>query len=443
MRSPRQRGSVLVGVLWCLVLLAVVVVGVLHQARLGLFIARHHGDEVQARYLAIAGIEKAKALLALDARDRRRAGRAHSSELFNAPGLFKDIVLGPGRFSVLRPGTPAEGGGWIHGVADEEGRLNINVAGTNELLRLPGMTQDAAAAIVDWRDNDNTVSAGGAEAGHYASLNPPYLPRNGPFQTPRELLMVRGISPQMLLGRQSFRQGGSASADLRDGGWRDVITVRSGVANLSHSGQGRVNLQSADERALSGVRGFTPDIARAIVARRGNNRFESVLDLLELTAAQPAGPIGPGGSIGSPRFNPANASNPGGPRLVGEELLLQVADDLTTDDRDLLEGAINVNSAGIEVLMCLPGIDRTLAQAIVNSRNSSGPFANTVALLRVPGLTRDLLRPILPRLTTRSETFRILAEGIVPSRDTRRRIEVVVQIGARDITTLAWREDDL
>jgi len=47
----------------------------------------------------------------------------------------------------------------------------------------------------------------------------------------------------------------------------------------------------------------------------------------------------------------------------------------------------------------------------------------------------------LPRVTTRSETFRILAERQVPSTGTRKRIQVVVRLTGTDVETLSWRED--
>ena len=71
----RRNGSILVGLLWCLALLSVVVIGVLHTARLDLLVVKNYGDRVQAHYLALAGIEKAKALLYQDARDRPASRR--------------------------------------------------------------------------------------------------------------------------------------------------------------------------------------------------------------------------------------------------------------------------------------------------------------------------------------------------------------------------------
>jgi type II secretory pathway component PulK len=425
------RGSILVAVLWCLALLSVVVVSVLHTARQDLRLARHQGDLVQARYLAIAGIERAKAALFEDLRQRRRASRPASDSLGDSPDIFRDIALGRGRFSVIQPGSPA--GAPRHGVADESGRLDINVVQTNELLRLPGMTHDVAVAILDWRDPDSVAGPGGAEADHYASLNPPRLPRNGPFQTLRELLMVRGITHERMTG------------DGAQPGWNVLLGLGANSPNLTASGERRVDLRTADERALSNLRGFNQDIARAIVARRGREEFRSLLDLLELTPALPSGgPGNPGGRPSGPglpdAFNPGGG---GGPRLVSQDLLIDVADLLTTGDNDNAQGRINVNTASAEVLACLDGIDLTAAESLVAHRRSVGGFSHPVALLRAPGMTVDRLRPILGRLTADSDTWRILAEGTVPDRDTRYRVEEVVRIDLTRCTTLSHREDDL
>ena len=69
----RLKASILVGLLWCLALLSVVVIGVLHTARLDLLVVKNYGDRIQAQYLALAGIEKAKALLYQNARLRTRS----------------------------------------------------------------------------------------------------------------------------------------------------------------------------------------------------------------------------------------------------------------------------------------------------------------------------------------------------------------------------------
>src|SRR5438445_7295197 len=125
---------------------------------------------------------------------------------------------------------------------------------------MEGSPPEIAAAIMDWRDEGNAVSPGGAEAEYYLSLQPPYLPRNGPLQTVRELLMVRGISRQLLFGSDVHQNGGldvasenepTSAAGALDTGWAGLLTVDSLSDNVNAAGEERVNIQTADERALT------------------------------------------------------------------------------------------------------------------------------------------------------------------------------------------------
>ena len=108
-----------------LALLSLVVVGALHTARMDLLTGKNFGDKIQARYLALAGIEKAEALLYQNAQERSHGGKNHTGELYNDAGKFRDVEFGRGTYSVLRRARPDEGGGVIYGVSDEESRLNV------------------------------------------------------------------------------------------------------------------------------------------------------------------------------------------------------------------------------------------------------------------------------------------------------------------------------
>ena len=69
----RTRASILVALLWCLALLSLAVIGVLHTARLDLLVVKNYGDSIQAHYLALAGLEKPKAILYQVAKNRSRS----------------------------------------------------------------------------------------------------------------------------------------------------------------------------------------------------------------------------------------------------------------------------------------------------------------------------------------------------------------------------------
>jgi competence ComEA-like helix-hairpin-helix protein len=442
----RSRASILVGLLWILALLSLVVVGALHTARMDLLTGKNFGDKIQARYLALAGIEKAEALLYQNAQERSHGGKNHTGELYDDAGKFHDVEFGRGTYSVLRRARPDEGGGVIYGISDEESRLNANTADNDTLAKLNGMTPDVATAILGWRGQGSTV----AETDYYMSQRPPYKPRGAAFATLRELLMVRGVSPDLLLGRDIHLNGLlDAVGDNADGppkfqdsvsdadlGWAGILTVDSAVKNVNAAGDSRVNIQTADETELSAVHGITPQIARAIVSYRSQNRFQSIADLLDVTPPQNNG-------NSSAAQNNSAAGDSTGSRVISENLLMDIADDVTASSDDNLSGAININTAGADVLVCLPGIDRDLAQAIISYRQSSGFFANTAGLLKVDGMTRDIFKQVAPLVTARSETFRILAEGRVKSTGVWQRVQVIARINLDGVKTLSYREDDL
>lgn len=453
----RRQGSVLVGLLWCIALLAVLVVGVLHTGRLDLLVAKNYGDNLQAHYIALAGVEKAKALIYHEASSRKTAAQNHSGRLADLPGEFRDVRFGRGEFRVVH--YDAGDGTLRYGITDEESRVSINHATVEELLKLPRMTPEVAAAIADWRDEDENVSEGGAETEYYAGLQRPYIPRNGRIQTARELSAVRGITAEHLLAEDANQNGlldaeeddGEVSfpPDNRDGrldaGWSGLISFDSWVGNRNAAGEARVNVQTAEETELTKVTGITPALAKAIVEYRGQNQLENIADLLEVSAMsrpQPPPPqqSGDSASRGQPPPQQQEA-RPTGPKLINEELFLQMADEVTTQTETAHYGLVNINSASPQVLLCLPGMTEELAQAIVGHRESAGYFPNIAWLLRVPGMTQEIFKQVSPRITARSETFRILSEGRVTSSGARRRIEVIVHLGSSYFDTLSWRDN--
>lgn len=483
-RKFQAKGSILIAILWCVALLSLIVVSVLHTSRIDLMTQKNYGDRIQAHYLALAGIEKAKALLYQNAHDRSRNGKNHTGELYNSPDDFRDVALGRGKFRVFRRGRQDEGGGLIYGVSDEESRLNVNDATINELTNLDQMTAYIAGAIMDWRGSGQNQATNGANADYYMSLQPPYQPRNGPFETIRELLMVRGVTRDLLFGKDTHENGllppagdseddslstDGSSADA-DGGWAGIMTIASTDKNVTAGGQDRVNVQTADQTALTGVRGITPAIANAIISYRGQNQLQSIADLLDVTAANNQNQSGQNQSANSNAGSDSNSnsdqsnSDQSSPtsqstsdasnansgdsssnqKVINRDLLIDIADEVSTTDSDQdLTGIINVNTAGLDVMTCLPGVDRQLAQAIISYRQSSGFFANTAELLRVDGMTPDIFKQVAPLVSARSETYRILSEGKVNSTGARQRIQEIVHVGLTDVSTLSYREDDL
>ena len=85
--------------------------------------------------------------------------------------------------------------------------MGQETAGRDLLMALPGMTEETADAILDWLDEDEEPREYGAESDYYSSLSPPYAAKNGQLETVEELLLVRGVTPQLLFGADVNRNG--------------------------------------------------------------------------------------------------------------------------------------------------------------------------------------------------------------------------------------------
>ena len=86
----RRQGSVLVALLWCLAILSVIVVGALHSTSMSLASTKNYADKIQARYIALAGAERAKALIGIAHPDFREdlERQAHEHRLIPRGVVF-------------------------------------------------------------------------------------------------------------------------------------------------------------------------------------------------------------------------------------------------------------------------------------------------------------------------------------------------------------------
>ncbi len=105
-------------------------------------------------------------------------------------------------------------------ISDEYGKLNVNalydwrsnqergpvVEVLRRLLEDRGADPGLMDAILDWLDSDNDPRPQGAENDYYQSLPIPYSAKNGPLSSIEELLMIRGVTPDLYFGDPSKGQ---------------------------------------------------------------------------------------------------------------------------------------------------------------------------------------------------------------------------------------------
>ena len=169
-----------------------------------------------------------------------------------------------------------------YSLSDESGKLNLNTATQGMLELLPRMTPSLAAAILDWRDADQDVTAGGAEDETYARQTPPYRAKNGPFESLEELRLVFGMTREILYG-EDVNQNGildpnendgdiSPPPDNRDGkldpGILEYLTIQTPSVTSNGTTLSLVNANTASEVVLTCLPGIGKDNAAALVSYR-------------------------------------------------------------------------------------------------------------------------------------------------------------------------------
>jgi len=385
-----ERASALVIVLW-------VCLGIVSIA---LYFAQSMSFEIRAADNRVAGVQAEQAIAG--------AARYASNILSNlqTPGLLPDensyerdfVTLGESAFWFIGRSDQqiALDEPWFSFV-DEGSKLNLNTATLQMLEQLPRMTPELAAAIIDWRDSDGTVSDGGAEDETYLRLNPPYRCKNAPFESVDELRMVYGMDLEILYGDDANLNGSldpnendgdlSAPNDERnsilDPGLLEYVTVWSRVPTSTHT---NVN----DQQSL------------AIVLQDafGSGRANQILSQLS------AGGGGGGGGGGQTEYS--NLVEFYLASRMTQNEFDQVADLLvaTTNTTGYIDGLVNINTASEPVLECIPGIGTQYASAVVAYRLGNSTALRSVAWL-VELIGSEAALQAGPYITTRSYQFSV------------------------------------
>ena len=418
----RPRGTVLIVVMWIVLVLAGLVLVFARAIRAEMVAAGNRVAEMQAEAAACAALQ-----VVLSQVDGTKGNYDPA-----ASGLsFEAMRVGEGYFWILNTGA-GDDRSFAFGIRDEASRLNLNSASMDVLLKIPGMTAELAASIIDWRDGDDDVSPGGAESEYYLLLDDPYYCKNAPFESVEEILLVKGASREMLYGEDANRNGhldpnendaaDRDPPDNRDGrlqrGAIDYLTVYTAEPNVTASGERRVNVN--DVGAQSRIAAMLRDVVGQdrlfqIMDRvRGGRPFRNVLDFCVRTG------------------------------LTAQQFA-QIADLITTSREETLVGLVNVNTAPREVLMCLPGLEESDVDALIAKRQTAGmDLSNLAWVLDV--LTPEKASAAGDLLTTRS--FQFSADIIAASRDGRAFKRYYAVVDARtspprvvlwqDLTHLGW-----
>ncbi len=247
----RDKGIALLMVLWVLTVLMVIVLSFSFATKTETLATLSFKEGVEKKFLAEAGIERG----ILEMMYRRQNLNAADAHVWKVDGTPYIDQLGNGNYAVR--------------VVDESGKLDINTLNDSSAIILKNLlmhsgvkTEDAdtiADSLLDWKDADDLRRLNGAESEYYMSLPNPYKAKNADFDTVEELLMVKGMTPEILYG--SGEKGGIIG----------FLTVNARTS--------AINVNAASRELLMALPGMTAEIADAIITIRAEKEIQGVQDI--------------------------------------------------------------------------------------------------------------------------------------------------------------------
>jgi general secretion pathway protein K len=204
-----KKGGALLAVLWLSAALSAIALAVAVTVRAEISRAETNWEGVRAHFLARGALDRAMLYILWGSTERLPNGRAryHDPEI---PFLKLFFPTGEAVVEVI----------------PESSKINVNTADPGEIVRLlsalgvnPDAALEIAAGIVDWRSAREGPSLFDA---HYLHHNPSFRARHASLEEIEELLMVRGITPELFYGRYDRTPEGALAPRS---GLRDCVTT--------------------------------------------------------------------------------------------------------------------------------------------------------------------------------------------------------------------------
>jgi DNA uptake protein ComE-like DNA-binding protein len=283
-----------------------------------------------------------------------------------SPGLLPELTayvgeavpVGEATYWMLGRSTQvSDGSVREYALVDEASKLNINTATVAMLRALPGMTDEFAAAIVDWRDTDEEPTTNGAESNTYASKQPSYTCKNADFESIEELALMNGATREILYGEDTNLNGVldpnesdgdntppyDNSDSKLDAGILEYVTCF--TEEPTQDSEGTERLDVATINSTQGEQQLRDLLSNANIAE---NRIIEIMTNLTGTPITSVLELYSRG-----QFTAAEAES--------------VADRVRNTN---VKGLVNINTASEEVLACIPGIGTDKAPTLVATRQN-------------------------------------------------------------------------
>lgn len=414
----QKRGAILIIVLW--ISTGLVMVALLFGQ--SMILSYRAGDYTYSGMQAELAIDGAVRYIEYSLRNGTR-GEFDPTEEFK----YEWVTVGEARYWLIgRSDDLAYLEYPAFGLVDEASKLNLNTATLEMLEQLPDMTPEYAAALIDWRDEDEDLTEGGAESETYLLRDPGYECKNAPFETVEEMLLVQYADWELVYGEDA-NLNGFLDQNERDGefslpdddqdatlkrGIMDFLTVYSRHSNLDEDGEQKVNISSSDS---------SEDFQSLLSEKLGSSRASELAGI----------------TSGNTEYDSlAQFWLQSG--LSDEEFDL-IDQDLSISDDPYTEGLINVNTAPYEVLLCIPGLDETTAQQIVDYRKANPDNFNSFTWLR-DVLEESTILSIGEYITAQSYQYTADIAAVGSDGKGYRRVKLIIDTG-EGVPVVRYRKD--
>ena len=246
-----QEGIALLLVLWVLTILMVISLSFSFMARTETHSTLSFKEGIEKKFIAEGGIERGIMELFYRNVYKNQPLVLEGMEVWKTDGTSYKAEAGDGYYTVS--------------IIDESGKVDINTVSDvvlKNLLISSGVREEEIDTIVDsimdWKDPDDLHRLHGVESDYYMSLPNPYKAKNANFDTLEELLLVKGMTPEILYGSNEKR------------GIINFLTVNSST--------NRININAAPKEVLMAIPGMTPEFADMIIAYRGTKEITNILE---------------------------------------------------------------------------------------------------------------------------------------------------------------------
>lgn len=252
-----QRGIAVILVLVVMILLVSLVVDFSYTMRIDLTLAANLRDETKAFYVARSGVEVARLMVAVREDEPPYDALDADWARFNEhPGFISEED--EGRFRGTIEDEASKIG--INDIVNDQGVVDQKrLEWLTKLFELLELDSDLIDPIIDWLDPDDRARPFGAEDPEYLDLSPSYPCKDGPLATIEELLLVKGMTEEILYGNKEKK------------GLANYLTVHS---------DGKVNINTASSLVLQSLSDKIEEgLAEAIIEYRQDDPFTAISDV--------------------------------------------------------------------------------------------------------------------------------------------------------------------